>query len=148
MKICLYRICQCTYGAIQTLLGFLMFLKYIKNPRYTFHGAIVTEWNSGSSLSLGMFLFVSVGYKEKPETSELYKKLVVHEYGHTIQSLVLGPLYLIIVGLPSILWAALPPFRKMRREKKISYYSFYTESWANAWGEMAAKERSMGKYIP
>ena len=148
MKIFLYRLCQCTYGLPQTLLGFLMFLKYIKNPHYTFHGAIVTEWHSGSSLSLGMFLFVSTIYKEKPETKDLYNRLVVHEYGHTIQSLVLGPLYLIVVGLPSILWAAIPPLRKMRREKKISYYSFYTESWANAWGEMASKEKSMGKYIP
>ena len=147
MKIFLYRLCQCTYGAIQTFLGLLMFLKHIKNPHYTFHGAIVTEWRSGSSLSLGMFLFVSTIYKEKTETRELYDRLVVHEYGHTIQSLLLGPLYLIIIGLPSILWAALPPLRKMRREQKISYYSFYTESWANAWGERAAKERSMGKYI-
>ncbi|MDE7280284.1 MAG: hypothetical protein K2N36_00900 [Ruminiclostridium sp.] len=147
MKIFLYRLCQCTYGLLQTLLGFLMFLKYIKNPHYTFHGAIVTEWHSGSSLSLGMFLFVSTIYKEKPETRELYDRLVVHEYGHTIQSLLLGPLYLIVIGLPSVLWAALPFLRKRRRERKISYYSFYTESWANAWGEMAAKEKSMGQYI-
>ncbi len=147
MKIILYRICQCTYGAIQTLLGFLMFLRYINKPHYSFHGAIVTEWNLSSSISLGMFLFVSVKYKEKPETIDLYGRLVVHEYGHTIQSLVLGPLYLIIIGIPSFLWAALPFLRIMRREKKISYYSFYTESWADAWGERTAKEMSAGRFI-
>ena len=147
MKIHLYRICQCTYGAIQSLLGFFMFLKYFGKPHYNFHGAIVTEWKNSSSVSLGMFIFVSVKYKQKTETKDLYNRLVVHEYGHTVQSLVLGPLYLIIVGLPSLLWASVPFFRKIRRGKRISYYSFYTESWANAWGEKAAKERSMGKYI-
>lgn len=148
MKICLYRICQCTYGILQTLLGSFLFLMNYGEKHYSFHGSVVTEWKHSSSVSLGMFIFVSEKYKEKPETRELYDRLVVHEYGHTVQSLVLGPLYLVIIGLPSFLWASVPFFRKMRRKKRISYYRFYTESWANAWGEKAAKERSMGKYIP
>lgn len=148
MKNSLYRICQCTYGILQTLPGFFLFLINYREKHYSFHGAVVTEWRHGSSVSLGMFLFVSTVYKKKPETGELYGRLVVHEYGHTVQSLVLGPLYLLIIGLPSFLWASVPFFRKMRRKKHISYYAFYTESWANAWGEMAAKERSMGRFIP
>lgn len=33
-------------------------------------------------------------------------KYIKHEYGHTIQSKYLGPLYLLVIGLPSILHAA------------------------------------------
>ena len=41
----------------------------------------------------------------------------------------LGPLYLIIIGIPSISWAGLR--RLIPTLKKINYYSLYTESWAN-----------------
>lgn len=140
IKTYLYLLWQCTYGIIQSLLGFFLLLIYIREKHYTFHGAVVTEWKHGSSVSLGMFLFVSTKYKEKAETIELYNRLVAHEYGHTIQSLVLGPLYLIVIGLPSLLWASIPAFRKMRRKRQISYYSFYTESWANAWGKWTVEK--------
>lgn len=52
-----------------------------------------------------------------------------HEWGHTKQSLFLGPLYLIIIGLPSLIWAALP-----QQNWGISYYAFYTEKWADKLG--------------
>ncbi len=142
IQICLYRIWQCTYGIIQSLLGFFLLLINIREKHYIFHGAVVTEWKHGSSVSLGMFLFVSTKYKRKAETAEHYNRLVAHEYGHTIQSLVLGPLYLIVIGLPSLLWASVPAFKKMRKKRQISYYSFYTESWANAWGKWTL-EKSM-----
>lgn len=134
MKIHLYRIWQCTYGILQTFLGFCLFLIYCREKHSDYHGAVVTEWKQGGSVSLGMFLFVSVKYGENTST-ESYKRLAAHEYGHSIQSLILGPLYLIIIGIPSFLWAAVPAFRKMRKKRNISYYSFYTESWANVLGE-------------
>ena len=136
MKTHFYRICQCTYGILQTFLGFCLFLIYCKENHSSYHGAVVTEWKHGGSISLGMFLFVSVKNREI-STAEEYDRLVAHEYGHSIQSLILGPLYLIIIGIPSFLWAAVPAFRKMRRERNISYYSFYTESWANALGKIS-----------
>lgn len=147
MKILLYKLCQCTYGIFQTFLGFCVFAICCGKKHYGFHGAVVTEWKLGGSVSLGMFLFVSDKYKEKAETAELYKGLVAHEYGHSLQSLILGPLYLLIIGIPSFMWAALPVFRKMRRERRISYYSFYTESWANALGERINTNKKPNKSI-
>lgn len=32
------------------------------------------------------------------------EKTIKHEYGHQLQSYILGPLYLLIIGLPSGLW--------------------------------------------
>lgn len=57
--------------------------------------------------------------------------LVKHEFGHTRQSLYLGPLYLIVVGLPSILWALL-----QERVIKKDYHWFYTERWADKLGNV------------
>jgi len=86
-------------------------------------------------------------YRELTE-AESKTGVRVHEYGHCIQSLILGPLYLIAVGLPSYLWANLPPLRKLRREKGLSYYSVYPENWANALGEWATKEKSCRRAMP
>ncbi len=50
-----------------------------------------------------------------------------HEFGHTIQSKILGPLYLLVIGLPSIIHAAL--HKHVCKNK--DYYHFWTEKWAN-----------------
>jgi hypothetical protein len=48
-----------------------------------------------------------------------------HEYGHTWQNRLLGPFYLLIVALPSLMSAA-GLFGK-------THGDFYTERWADAW---------------
>jgi hypothetical protein len=134
MRRFLFTLVQLTWGLPQTLLGFIMYLYWLPRTKthYVYHGAIVTEWTAGGGISLGLFVFVSD--KARPGVT-------VHEYGHCIQSLLLGPLYLIVVGVPSYLWANLPALRKLRREAGRSYYSVYPENWANTLGEWAAKER-------
>ncbi|MBR4012081.1 MAG: hypothetical protein IKI98_04590 [Spirochaetaceae bacterium] len=147
----LYRFWQSTWGIFQTILGFILFLKYFKNKHFSYHGAIITEWNNNTSLSLGLFVFVTVHpfftekYKYEYTQEELARKLLVHEYGHTIQSLILGPLYLIVIGIPSTLWGFL--FAKKRYEKQIPYCAFFTESWANKCGEYVTNEESIGEMI-
>lgn len=58
-----------------------------------------------------------------------------HESGHVKQSLYLGPIYLLIIGLPSILWASVYKPLKI----KVSYYWFYTEAWANKLARLKLK---------
>ena len=53
---------------------------------------------------------------------------VHHESGHYIQSLMLGPLYLLVIGLPSLTWSALRLIKRIKEAR--SYYWFYTEAWA------------------
>lgn len=148
----IYRLIQCTWGFLQSFLGFLVFLTHLKDEHFSFHGAIVTKWKNPSSVSLGMFVFVTERpyFAEKlpqyPE-SELNSRLLVHEYGHTVQSLILGPLYLIIMGIPSTLWGFLPCCARKRSEKGISYFSFFTERWANRLGERVTKQKSMEDLI-
>lgn len=127
----IYWIIQLTWGGLQTLLGFLIFLLNLKCRHSLYKGAVVTEWNKTSGLSLGLFVFVAKHEYDGCEICKRSKRVLVHEYGHTIQSLILGPLYLLVIGIPSLTWASLPKFRDMRKEKQISYYSFYTEKWAD-----------------
>lgn len=78
---------------------------------------------------------------------ELSQRLLVHEYGHTIQSLILGPFYLIVIGIPSTLWGFLPFLNEKRKNEGLSYFSFYTEKWANCLGEKVTGEKSMENLI-
>jgi len=149
-----YRFLQCIWGLPQTLAGFVVLLFNMKYKHYSYKGAIVTQWKSKSSLSLGMFLFVSNDpffyYQEARKDyseEEFSRMLMVHEYGHTIQSLIFGPLYLIAVGLPSITWSFLPIFVKKRDAEKISYFSAYPERWANHLGESITGDNSIGEPI-
>ena len=69
-------------------------------------------------ISLGRYIIVD-GRLENPAID-------LHEWGHTRQSRLLGPFYLPVVGIPSLLWALWWTPRKKR-----SYFSFYTERWAD-----------------
>ena len=146
----LYLLIQCTWGAPQTLLGLIVFVVNLfdrRSRRFCFHGAVITKTASLSSVSLGLFVFVSSRPQHFVEDGvELvgegaFRALLVHEYGHTIQSLVLGPLYLPLIGIASMLWAALPVCKRKRRNG-TPYAAFPTESSANKLGERISGERS------
>ena len=146
-----YILAQITWGFPQTLLGFVVFLTQIRRPHSVFHGAVVTTWSLRSSLSLGLFMFI--GEKapycrnlDAPD-EEILERVLVHEFGHTVQSLVLGPLYLPVIGLPSIVWAKCPPLVRKRGEQLVSYYSFWPERTANWLGECVLRRPSMGQAL-
>ena len=58
-------------------------------------------------------------------------RLVRHEYGHSRQSLVLGPLYLPLVGIPSL---SLAVMTRMGILSRNSYFTRYPEAWADRLG--------------
>ena len=130
----LFRIWQWTWGLPQTLIGFVLYCIHRKRPHFVYHGCIVTRWQIPGSLGVGMFLFVNdAHYRRDPQ-------VLIHEFGHSVQSVILGPLFLLIMGIPSFLWCNLPPCKKLRKEKGVSYYRFYSESNANFLGSLVSKE--------
>lgn len=131
MKTLIFRLWQWTWGFPQTLLGAILYLVHRKCDHELFHGAVVTHWPVRGSLGVGMFLFL--GKCSDPS------QVLVHEYGHAVQSLILGPLFLPIMGIPSFLWCNLKPCKKLRKEKGVSYYTFYPESTANRLGAAVTK---------
>ena len=83
--------------------------------------AIVIPCVMRGAVTLGCYVFVGLNSE--------YRKTVKHELGHTIQSKILGPLYLIVIGIPSITYCGLRRIFPSLRKK--NYYNFYTEKWAN-----------------
>jgi hypothetical protein len=130
MKKFLFRLWQWTWGFPQSLVGLIVFLCNLHKPREVYRGCVVTHWDNRGSMGMGMFLFLGCDDAQ----------VRVHEFGHSVQSLILGPLFLPIMGIPSFLWCNIPYFQRMRREKRVSYYRFYPESSANALGAWATGE--------
>lgn len=91
--------------------------------------AIVIPCVMRGAITLGCYVFVGLNSE--------YRKTVKHELGHTIQSKILGPLYLIVIGIPSITYCGLRRIFPSLRKK--NYYNFYTERWANNLSEKHIK---------
>lgn len=136
MKKILLEILYWTWCLPQTLLGFFVKLflngkkaKYIINDKtYIVYNTDKT-WLGG--ISLGKY--VCLGINQDRENT------IKHEHGHQIQSLILGPLYLLIIGLPSGLWCwfiwnLVNKIRVKKGKSYLSYYWFYPEAWANKLG--------------
>ena len=153
MKTVLYWLIQCVWGLPQTVLGLIILLSHCRDEHYLYHGALVTRWQGRASMSVGPFVFLTSDpffadkFAGRHSREDLTERLLVHEYGHTIQSLLLGPLYLIVIGIPSTLWGWLPSLNRMRHDKQISYFRFFTEHWANRCGEQVTGHKSMEQLI-
>lgn len=75
------------------------------------------SWLDGG-VSLGKYILLNT-----PTTVD-----ICHEYGHCRQSKMLGPLYLLVVGL----WSAIRA--QFRLYKAGKYYKGYPEAWADRLG--------------
>ena len=109
----------------QNLLG-LMFLLALRPEMRLNDSGLAIVYRSRrmrGGISLGRYVFLS--WVQAGDRSTVF-----HELGHCRQSRMLGPLYLIVIGLPSLLWAWLGD----RIAPDKSYYWFYTEKWADRLG--------------
>ena len=114
----------------QNLLGLLMLLYYKHEKVYhrlngrTFY--YTEEMPSG--ISLGNYIIMNREDKEDG---------MKHEYGHTIQSRILGPFYLIIIGLPSLIGNIYDQIAHKNwslKDSCIWYYNQPWEKWADKLG--------------
>ena len=90
---------------------------------------VVVSSRFPGGISLGRTIVVKRPYLANPDTWN-------HEYGHTRQSLYLGPLYLLVIGIPSLWWGWWH-----RTHKDRSYYWFYTEKGADLLGGVNRKTK-------
>ena len=135
-----YAILQWTWGLPQNIVGLALMLAHRGCPRSFYKGCVVTTWEGPDCASLGMFVFMArrlgthARVRRQMTHDKLWQRYLVHEYGHTIQSLILGPLYLPLMALPSMLWCYLPACRKARRAGRRTYSQFFSEKLANVLG--------------
>ncbi len=129
-----YTAAQWTWGLPQTLIGAALYALHRKDDHFEYRGAVATAWNKDTGISLGKFIFVP-----RRAGGNAGRFLLEHEYGHTLQSLILGPFYLLAVGAPSMLWNRLPYFKNKRRKTGKSYYSAPFEKTANTLAALSNK---------
>lgn len=79
-------------------------------------------------ISLGCFAFVS------PRLAKDEAVIAHEQLGHTVQSKILGPLYLLIIGLPSLIHAS------VYDRHKSCYYDFFCERNANYFAKVKVDE--------
>lgn len=166
----LFVLLQWTWGLPQNLVGLLVLLLLGRQERFRFHGAVVTLFkknrlfSQNGAFSLGTFIFIPQSWGE-----DFCRRIAIHEYGHTVQSMILGPLYLPAVGLPSVIWSGVwsrskalvrqseaakqsarggktasigaARLKRAQRTASTRYTARYPENWANVLGEYATGER-------
>jgi hypothetical protein len=119
----------------QNLLGILVYLIMKNRNRVTgieidLHRLFIQTPNTG--VSLGLFVFWTPSGNRFPH---LKNDCRMHEFGHARQSALLGPLYLLIVGIPSVArvfysrW-----YSKKHGHRWGNYYSAFPENWADKLG--------------
>jgi len=117
-------------------MGLVLFFVFITKPHYWYKSSVVTVDAAFKStkikggVALGLFIFTTFEIEKEQIAGN---SLIQHEYGHVMQSSLLGPLFLLIIGMPSLIWARL--FAAWREKHNKGYSSFYTESWADKWGK-------------
>ena len=111
----LWQLPQISLGALVRLVRRGAHRKRIGDARVYF------VFRTMGGLSLGPLVFVH---------SRAGADLIRHELGHCAQSRLLGPAYLPVVGLPSLLWAV----AHARLARGVPYDWFFTERWATRLG--------------
>ena len=119
----------------QNLLGLIMMLFMLPHEsKENYKGItyIVAKRMKGG-ISLGNYVILSYSYGNKKYSQKVWD----HEYGHTRDSRIFGPLYLIVIGLPSLIWAYL--YGNVIKTSYNGYYKFYTEKRADQLGGVERK---------
>lgn len=119
----------------QNLLGLLLIALYKPERKHVMDNGneihFATRMQGG--ISLGKYSIVNTCHYRKKIDECLKRDTVRHEaIGHAKQSVYLGWLYLLAIGLPSIVWAGL--YGAVVKPTKNGYYRWYTEKWADRLG--------------
>ena len=128
----LYYLLNYTWGLVYTIMGYLLMLllipfgkikrSFYSNLCFEFYGWFPLK---GFGFSLGTVFFT---------TKDPAGYLVIHEFGHTIQNAIFGPLTLFVVTIPSML-----RFWYRRIYERVTK-SFYKPPYESIWFEGTASE--------
>lgn len=121
----------------QNFIGFIVWIyhKCIKEGKRVKNtdGIVYFETTRFYGCSLGYWVFL-----KSPSNIDCH-----HEYGHQLQSLLLGPLYLLLIGLPSGITCAF----NLHGGNNYKYYILPWENWADSWGGIHHKNLSYNRAL-
>ena len=138
-----------TWGIIINIIGALASLVCLatglfevkKCPNSPLLAIVLKDYShTMGSATLGMFCitgrtnyYAFISSKEFKDKEVTNFSVMDHEWGHTIQNAIVGPLFL-LVALCSVTWCGIIYSLKRKKDPSLSYYSFRTEKWANKLG--------------
>ena len=135
-QLTIFYLLSFTWGIIMSLVGLfvLLFIKIFMSKEvdiFTVAGRVVIKFKNiyFGGLSLGIVYLV-----DKSNNRNTHK----HELGHTIQNVWFGPLFILLIGIPSAirfqLWDFLSKMYKKKYNKPLLYDSIWFERQATKLG--------------
>ena len=91
-----------------------------------------------SGISLGNYIILE-RKKHFNASNKYHLNEIKHEYGHSLQSIKLGPLYLLVIGIPSFarnIYDRLFHRKWTFLERNKWYYAHFPERWADELGKV------------
>lgn len=129
----LYYILNFTWGIILTSLGYLLMLILLpfgKVKKFNYCLYLELNGKTGWGFAMGTVFFVGNGASDRMKQ---------HEFGHTVQNAIYGPLQIFLVALPSIIrfWYRQYLYFRKRFPKSV-YDSIWFENTASYIGSYYA----------
>ena len=127
------KIRRWTWELPQTLVGAAIALLHNEKPLRVIEYAdqkvyLYDKFNGGISLGYYSHIDYDASMQKLGYLSVAMERTIRHEvFGHGTQSKWLGPLYLPLIGLPSLIHCAI----YVALGRKWNYYGLYTEKWAD-----------------
>lgn len=116
----------------QNLLGLILIAFYRPERKHILDNGVEVHYATRmkGGISLGNYALVNTCHYRNNMEESLKRDTVRHEaIGHHKQSLMFGPLYLLIIGISSGVWCSI--YGRLVPYTKNGYYTFWTESWAD-----------------
>lgn len=136
----LYWVAQCTWGILMTSIGLIvtgfciLFLRgKVHRNGYSYIVEIGGDWGG---LEFGAFSLCG-GYTTSCPDEEWFYHTRCHEFGHSLQNIIWGPLYPFVIGIPSIIRYHYRNYRRNKGLENPDYDSIWFEGQATNWGTKA-----------
>lgn len=140
MKKVLYWIGQLTWGIVMSLIGLItaliciLFLKgKVHKNGYTIIIEVGGNWGG---VNLGCISLCG-GYTTVCPDENWFQHTRRHEFGHSLQNLIFGPLFPFIVAIPSAIRYHYQNYRSKKGLPNKEYDSVWFEKTATRWGTKA-----------
>jgi hypothetical protein len=130
VALCIWQLPQIIIASVVILFSLVFarnkeFLAFTNGKLTVWEFRLNLDWNAPFCFTLGPFIITP--FRVKNDT-------LLHESGHSIQSIYLGPLYLLAVAIPSVV---LVWIKRILKKDAEWYHSKYPEKWAD---KLAEKE--------
>jgi len=113
----------CLLGMLGVVYYIVYRNKIIKKKEYKGISVYHVDTDLFGGVSAGKFIFIGKNH--------FNERTIRHEYGHTIQTYIFGPLTLIVIALPSAIMFWISKFNK---NFKKNYFKRFPENWADRLG--------------